>query len=313
MQTNLTTRTGTETNFFSLRRQIITESFEPRRLEPKGYGAISLPGEHLFQASRIAPNRMRPIIFHAFGKAKLDAPAQLARLARHGWETLPIAILGMPHYPAWSLEAWRPIGGCCFTGGASALTGNSAFRFCLLMQWHAIAVPATALFQDARKEEDTDLESARTVSETDQDFLERSLLAAATDQNSRESGSSLPEGLMTEKQAGLRKQPSSQPSAADYPAPFAPWPEIAKQLDGLHELAMLMSHTLTPVSAGKNQNMVAQPPVSQNSSGPGSLQAAACTSPSTTCHLSERTVVEAVVTLACAHPCVSAFFVTQRQ
>ena len=40
--------------------------------------AISLPGEHLFQARRIAPNRMRPIIFHAFGKAKLDAPAQLA-------------------------------------------------------------------------------------------------------------------------------------------------------------------------------------------------------------------------------------------
>ena len=38
------------------------------------------------------------------------------------------------------------------------------------MQWHAITVPATALFQDARKEEDTDLESARTVSEPDQDF-----------------------------------------------------------------------------------------------------------------------------------------------
>ena len=79
--------------------------------------AISLPGEHLFQASRIAPNRMRPIIFHVFGKAKLDAPAQLARLARQGWETLPIALLGMPHHPAaWSHEAWRPIGGCCFTG-----------------------------------------------------------------------------------------------------------------------------------------------------------------------------------------------------
>ena len=52
--------------------------------------AVSLPGEHLFQASRIAPDRMRPIIFHAFGKAKLDAPAQLARLALQGWETLPI-------------------------------------------------------------------------------------------------------------------------------------------------------------------------------------------------------------------------------
>ena len=140
---------------------------------------------------------MRPIIFHAFGKAKLDAPAQLARLARQGWETLPIALLGMPHYPAaWSFEAWKPIGGCCFTGGPSALTGNSAFRFCLLLQWHAIAVPSTALFQDAGKEEDTDVESARTVSEPDQDFLARSLLAAATDQNSRECGSSLPEGLL---------------------------------------------------------------------------------------------------------------------
>ena len=76
--------------------------------------AVSFPGEHLFQASRIAPNRMRPVIFHAFGKAKLDAPAQLARLARQGWETLPIALLGMPHHPAaWSLEAWRPIGFLC--------------------------------------------------------------------------------------------------------------------------------------------------------------------------------------------------------
>ena len=51
--------------------------------------AYSLPGEHLFQASRIAPDRMRPVIFHAFGKAKLDAPDQLGRLARLGWETLP--------------------------------------------------------------------------------------------------------------------------------------------------------------------------------------------------------------------------------
>ena len=73
--------------------------------------ATSLPGEHLFQASRIAPNRMRPVIFHAFGRAKVDAPAQLARLARQGWETLPIALLGMPHYPAaWSQEAWSCAG-----------------------------------------------------------------------------------------------------------------------------------------------------------------------------------------------------------
>ena len=86
--------------------------------------AISLPGEHLFQASRIAPDRMRPVIFHAFGKAKPDAHDQLARLARFGWETLPIALLGMPHYPAaWSQETWKPIGGCCFTGGADCTNG----------------------------------------------------------------------------------------------------------------------------------------------------------------------------------------------
>jgi len=141
--------------------------------------AISLPGEHLFQASRIAPDRVRPVIFHAFGKAKLDAHDQLARLARLGWETLPIALLGMPHYPAaWSQETWKPIGGCCFTGGPSALTGNSAFRFCLLLRWHAISVPSTALFPAARHEEVSDVESVGTVSESNQAFLERSLLAA---------------------------------------------------------------------------------------------------------------------------------------
>ena len=90
--------------------------------------AMSLPGEHLFQASRIAPDRMRPIIFHAFGKAKLDAPLQLDRLARQGWETLPIAILGMPHCPAaWSFESWKLIGGCFRSFLAQALAQQSAF------------------------------------------------------------------------------------------------------------------------------------------------------------------------------------------
>ena len=193
--------------------------------------AFSLPGEHLFQASRIAPNRMRPVIFHAFGKAKLDAPDQLARLARLGWETLPIALLGMPHYPAaWSQETWKPIGGCSFTGGPCALTGNSAFRRCLLLQWHAIVVPPTALFPQERTEEDTDVESARTVSETDQTFLERSLLAAAADQNSRESGSSPPETLQIEELPRQRdnRYPATPQMAT--PALFVSWQEIAQQL-----------------------------------------------------------------------------------
>ena len=84
--------------------------------------ALSLPGEHLFQASRITPNRMRPVIFHAFGKAKNDAPQVLNDLAQLGWETLPTAILGMPHYPAaWVVDTWKPIGGCSFTGSPLAL------------------------------------------------------------------------------------------------------------------------------------------------------------------------------------------------
>ena len=87
--------------------------------------ALSLPGEHLFQASRILPNRMRPVIFHAFGKAKHDAPKVLNDLAQLGWETLPIALSGMPHYPAsWVVDTWKPIGGCAFTGSPVALTGN---------------------------------------------------------------------------------------------------------------------------------------------------------------------------------------------
>ena len=57
----------------------------------------SLPGEHLFQASALPRNRMRPAIFHAFGKAKVGAQAALRELEQQGWETLPIAILGMRH------------------------------------------------------------------------------------------------------------------------------------------------------------------------------------------------------------------------
>ena len=193
--------------------------------------AISLPGEHLFQASRIAPDLMRPVIFHAFGKAKLDAHDQLARLARLGWETLPIALLGMPNYPAaWSQEAWKPIGGCCFTGGPIALTGNSAFRFCLLLRWHAISVPSTALFSADRQEEVSDVESVRAVSETNQSFLERSLLAAVADQNSRESGSSPSGSQQHEEQSsrGVSCRPTNPQMAT--PALFVPRQEVATQV-----------------------------------------------------------------------------------
>ena len=48
----------------------------------------------------------------------------------------------------------------------------------LMLQWHAISVPSTALFPASRQEEVSDVESVGTVSESNQAFLERSLLAA---------------------------------------------------------------------------------------------------------------------------------------
>ena len=135
----------------------------------------SLPGEHLFQASALPRNRMRPAIFHAFGKAKVGAQAALRELEQQGWETLPIAILGMPNLPpAWVVETWKPIGGCKFTGYFSGVAGNSALRFCLLLKWRAIRPQATELFAAQLQEDslsclpaefgDTDVESASTPS-----------------------------------------------------------------------------------------------------------------------------------------------------
>ena len=155
--------------------------------------ALSLPGERLFQASRILPNRMRPAIFHAFGRAKADAQTLLDQLAHQGWETLPIAILGMPHYPAgWSSETWKPIGGCSFTGSVG-LTGNSALRFCLLMQWHSLAFRPSMLFAEDPFQGNDDMVSVHTPSASGPELCARQLMQAATDQDSSESGSSTPE------------------------------------------------------------------------------------------------------------------------
>ena len=86
--------------------------------------------------------------------------------------------------------------------------------------------PPSALFPGVCGEDDTDVESARTLSEPDQDFLERTLLTAATDQNSRESGSSLPERLPAEE---LPCQRPNNPQSAT-PALYVPWQEVAQQM-----------------------------------------------------------------------------------
>ena len=83
------------------------------------------------------------------------------------------------------------------------------------------------------QEEDSDIESASTVSETNQSFLERSLLAAVTDQNSRESGSSPSASLPKEEQnEQVSRRVSRRPTNPQQvtPALFLPWQEIATQL-----------------------------------------------------------------------------------
>ena len=164
---------------------------------------------------RILPNRMRPVIFHAFGKAKKDTPKVLNELARLGWEALPIALLGMPHYPAaWIVDAWKPIGGCSFTGSPTALAGN-AFRFCLLMQRRPQAANPhhTSLGHDTLP--DPDVEPVAPLKKTNSELLVRQLLQAATDQHSQECRSQTPP----------RMEPQMQ-----QPCLFVPWKAVAEQV-----------------------------------------------------------------------------------
>ena len=207
--------------------------------------ALSLAGEHLFQASRILPNRMRPVIFHAFGKAKHYAPKVLNQLAQLGWETLPIALLGMPHYPAsWVVDTWKPIGGCCFTGSPVALAGNSAFRFCLLMRWHTIAVdpPLKPLGDDDLS--DPEIVPVEAPTESNQEFLVRTLLQAADDQNSQESRSQATDTAHSQPPDPQR----------DAPRLFVPWSVVAQsvsipevQADPPSNLQNAISHAVEPL------------------------------------------------------------------
>ena len=188
--------------------------------------ALSLPGEHLFQASRILPNRMRPVIFHAFGRAKHDAPKVLNDLAQLGWETLPIALLGMPHCPAsWVVDTWRPIGSSCYTGSPVALAGSSAFRFCLLMQWHTIDINPSHTLLRSSETSDPDLVPVDSPGETNEELLVRQLLHAAADQNSQESGS----------QAVDRSHIPLPDPQKNAPCLFVPWKTVA-HLAGIPEV-----------------------------------------------------------------------------
>ena len=186
----------------------------------------SLPGEHLFQASALPRNRMRPAIFHAFGKAKVGAQDALRELEQQGWETLPIAILGMPNLPpAWVIETWKPVGGCKFTGYFSGVAGNSALRFCLLLKWRAIRPRATELFPAQlqvdslsclpAEDGDADVESVSTLS-SDTSARRADRLTKAIERDSTQ-GSQAPD-----------PSPCTPCPQRLSPPLFVPWSQVAK-------------------------------------------------------------------------------------
>ena len=106
---------------------------------PQNQGPKTIPG---------SPKWASPVQQFLCSTVQLGRPGgPLRELELQGWETLPIAILGMPNLPpAWVIETWKPVGGCKFTGYFSGVAGNSALRFCLLLKWRAIRPQATELF-----------------------------------------------------------------------------------------------------------------------------------------------------------------------
>ena len=169
---------------------------------------------------------MRPAIFHAFGKAKVGAQDALRELEQQVWETLPMAILGMPNLPpAWAVEAWKPVGGCKFTGYSSGVTGNSALRFCLLVKWRAIRQQATKLYPEQMQEDslsclpaedgDADVESVSTPS-SDTSAKRADRLTKAIESDSTQ-GSQAPD-----------PRPCTPCPQRLSPSLFVPWSQVAK-------------------------------------------------------------------------------------
>ena len=186
----------------------------------------SLPGEHLFQASALPRNRMRPAIFHAFGKAKIGAQTALRELEQQGWETLPMAILGMPNLPpAWTVETWKPVGGCKFTGYSSGVTGNSALRFCLLVRWRAIRKQATELFPEQRQ-----VDSLSCLPAEDGDAEVESVSTPSSD-NSAKRADRLTKAIEGDSRQGSQAPDSRSCTPCPQqlsPSLFVPWSQVAK-------------------------------------------------------------------------------------
>ena len=58
-----------------------------------------LPGDRMYQAQRLLPNKARPVILHGYGGAKREIPSTLPLIAREGWVPLAEAMLGCEDRP----------------------------------------------------------------------------------------------------------------------------------------------------------------------------------------------------------------------
>ena len=95
-----------------------------------------LPGADMFQAHKCSPSRMRPAIYHSFGKAKQEASEVLKRLARDGWQPLVAALLGTETaHAAWQGERWSTCGGVVWRGNANRQTLTATGRALLLLTY----------------------------------------------------------------------------------------------------------------------------------------------------------------------------------
>ena len=73
---------------------------------------FTLPGDKMFQATGLSPNKQRPPIMHAYGGAKIGMSQALQSIASEGWIPLAAAMAGIEgKKPMWADLGLRPVVG----------------------------------------------------------------------------------------------------------------------------------------------------------------------------------------------------------
>ena len=79
-----------------------------------GGGGVFFHPPSMYQAQRLLPNKVRPVILHGYGGAKRDIPRDLPTIAHEGWLPLASAMVGrVTHTAQWVGSDLRPVLGTC--------------------------------------------------------------------------------------------------------------------------------------------------------------------------------------------------------